>query len=284
MKRDYQRLPIEEFGLHLIDTGDLDPIYIALNKSSMPEDQRSRWLVAYWCFYSAGVASWMSEKRGEDFWQEMMIAAENTRPTPFGSRWDRGHERRHFRAAQATQPVLEMRVRYGARPEDMVREIGGPPSTKQKYKEVAARAQMHRGFGPWISYKIADMIDRLGVNQVEFGFDDAMYDNPRKAALMLYDDKHSTSVLNPATVSENDKISWSVDYLLQRFRHHTAPPLNERPIGLQEVETILCKWKSHLSGHYPLFNDIREITEGIHPWLPFCPSAKEFLQHMPVKP
>ena len=38
MSRNYPRLEIEPFGRHLIQSGDLDPIYIALARASFDDD------------------------------------------------------------------------------------------------------------------------------------------------------------------------------------------------------------------------------------------------------
>ena len=50
MKRDYPRLSIEEFGRHLLDTGDLDPVYLALHRMRAAPvfdnvSQLKRWLI-----------------------------------------------------------------------------------------------------------------------------------------------------------------------------------------------------------------------------------------------
>src|SRR3546814_4979767 len=70
----YERLSIEAFGSHLLRSGDLDPIYIALvqarRSGAFSEAQLLLWLLAYVCFYHAGVASWMSEHEGAAFRSE----------------------------------------------------------------------------------------------------------------------------------------------------------------------------------------------------------------------
>jgi hypothetical protein len=38
-----------------------------------------------------------------------------------------------------------------------------------------------------------------------------------------------------------------------------SPVVPGRVLAVQEYETILCKYKSHLSGHYPMGKDTREI-------------------------
>ena len=52
-------------------------------------------------------------------------------------------------------------------------------------------------------------------------------------------------------------------------------------MNIQEVETVLCKWKSHMNGHYPLWNDIHDVNTGLEPWAGCCSAARAFLAHMP---
>ena len=72
-----------------------------------------------------------------------------------------------------------------------------------------------------------------------------------------------------------------LDYLLGEFSGFKAPPLSDRAVNIQEVETVLCKWKSHMNGHYPLLNDIVDIRSGLEPWTGKCSAARAFLSHMP---
>lgn len=302
MSRAYPRLSIEDFGRHLLVSGDLDPVYIALAGMELDEAQRDRWLVAYWCLYHVGAACYLSERTGRDFWMALRAAAtQNADQTPGldapveGGRWPRGSERRHWRGEQARKAVGQLMGRYLDAPEAMVQGIA---STRLYGKEqaewddvgleqlpfrlVAARTQEHPSFGPWISFKVADMLDRLGIAPVSF--DNAavfMFDDPRKAALNLARLKGG---LAPEVrfKDEGRVINEVVDYLTGHFKGHTAPPLHERPVGLQEVETILCKWKSHMNGHYPLNNDIHEINEGLGTWAAHSDTAKAFLHAMPV--
>lgn len=296
MSRAYPRLDIETFGSHLLESGDLDPVYIALHRMELPEAHRARWLIAYWCLYHVGAACFISEREGRDFWMALRAAARNEaeNPSPVeGGRWPRGSERRHWRGEQASKAVRDLMGMYMDRPEAMVERLASTSLSSSEaaygtealetlpFALVASRAQAHRSFGPWISFKIADMIDRLGIAPVSF--DNAavfMFDDPRKAALNL---ARLKAGLAPEVKfkDEGAVISQVVAYLEGHFRDRTAPPTHDRPVGLQEVETILCKWKSHQNGHYPLNNDIVEINEGLHPWLEHSLTAKEFLHHMP---
>jgi len=279
MSRNYERLPVEEFGRQLITSRDLDPIYVALwnlkGQGLMGPDQMKRWLIAYWCFYHAGVSSYLSEFEGIEFWDKMEVAACNAVLAPNGERWHRGSERRHFRGLASTLAVDSYAAMYGSNPEMMVNilENNGPT-----FLGISARAQVHKLFGPWISFKVADMLER--VLDVPVDFDNAavfMFKDPVKAALMVWRDK--AGVAESAVPKEpGEAINLVVQYLTKAFADLKAPPALDRAIGLQEVETVLCKWKSHMNGHYPLFNDIDEIREGLPTW---GKTADRFLTVMP---
>ncbi len=284
MKRNYERLPIEEFGRQLILSGDLDPVYIALPNAIEDDAQQSRWLIAYWCFYHCGVASWLSERKGAAFWEGMLEAAANASAAPTGGRWPRGSERRHFRGAAAIKAVLALEKRYGEHPEQMVKYISMDGMTRPTmtipYVKIAERVQEHLLFGPWIAFKIADMLERI--NGVPVNFDEAavfMFKDPARAAEMFYREK--VGLPDTAKIKTAKIIPEVVDYLTKEFNDLSAPPLRDRPIGLQEVETVLCCWKSHMNGHYPLFNDIDEIRAGVSEWLEHSETAKSFLHFMP---
>jgi hypothetical protein len=149
------------------------------------------------------------------------------------------------------------------------------------FAAVNAVAQSHRGFGPWISFKIADMLDRCTKEFVDF--DQAavfMFKDPREAALRLWRERNGFNE-KAKPKDEQDVITQVVGYLRETFKNFTAPPSHERPVDLQEIETILCKWKSHMNGHYPLKNDITEIRHGLSPWAEAGQqAAKEFLEAM----
>ena len=291
MSRNYPRLDIESFGRQLITSGDLDPIYTALVLAEKAGDystpQLCRWVVAYWCYYNAAVASFLSEKEGEEFWHWMLVAAENTKETPVGGRWPRGHERRHFRAAIAVNSVSSLQKRYAERPENFVLYVGARATEEERlpFRTVSNRAQEHNGFGPWIGFKIADMMDR--VMEVPVDFDNAavfMFKDPEKAAMMLWQLLEGHKYPENAKPKREVILNGVAQYLIGQFADLEAPPLSDRPVNIQEVETVLCKWKSHMKGHYPLYNDIREINAGLGPWAASCPAARAFLHHMPKEP
>jgi hypothetical protein len=280
MKQAYERLGIEEFGRQLLTTGDLDPLYIALARAGLSVGERARWLVAYWCFYHAGASSFLCQYEGPEFWSAMMRAAVNQEASPLGGRWPRAAERRHFRGQQACAAVDQLTRRYGSQPERMVSFIAASHSgmESQSFGSIAARVAFHKGFGPWISFKVADMLDALNIMPVRFDRAEVfMYETPRASALAL------SETMSPRDgASEDDRVRSVLEYLQAEFSDLRCPHRMDRGVEMQELETVLCKHKSHMKGHYPLLNDIREISHGLAEWAPVSQVARQLLAAMPT--
>lgn len=271
-------LEIENFGRQLIVTGDLDPVYVALQALQGDRAQLARWLVAYWCFYHTGSACYLSELEGEEFWGNMWDAARNTTQAPTGDRWPRAAERRHFRGKAAMDAVSALQERW-SEPEDIVHWLAGgddgPGLDGEPFKLVYERALTLRNFGPWISFKIADMLDRCFGQRVLFdGAAIFMFKDPAAAVDLLWESrggmvKAPVITLNSVKVKpllaekRRDKV---VAHLQHEFRDLMAPPLRDRPVNIQEIETVLCKWKSHVHGRYPVGKDTHEVSEGLDVW------------------
>lgn len=267
---------IQTFGEILLTTGDLDPLYIALHRAELGAQHLRRWLFAYWCCYNAGAASWISEQ--EDYWPTMQRMAANETPTPLGLRWPRGHERRHFRGAAAVKAVTSYQDRT---PEAICAWI---ESAAPSFAEVRKRVLSLHLFGPWISFKVGDMLDRVA--QVPMNFSEAdvlMFDQPYNSALEVWSHFPGDEIAR-AMVSEKEAVKKTVWQLLQDFNNFLAPPTYDRRVNIQEIETILCKWKSHNNGSYPVGLDSRELRGGLHYWATVSPTARRLFDHAPNPP
>src|SRR5690606_6511443 len=97
MKTNYHLI---EFGYDLVQTGDLDPVYIVLYNSDLSVEELRRWLLAYWCFYDMGTASWINSSRF--YWTRMEHAARS-------KVYPRGKERRHFRGNSAIKSIADLK-------------------------------------------------------------------------------------------------------------------------------------------------------------------------------
>ena len=288
MDRNYPKLSIEEFGRELLVSLDLDPVYCALFNmllaGDMDKDQLNRWILAYILCYHTGAACWLSEKTGNAFFDWVMVAAANVEASPVGGRWPRSSERRHWRGKFAMQTVAELRGRCGGRPEAFIQRIALREAGEAAlpFSVVAKRVNSFFGFGHWASFKIADLIDRVTIVPVTFDYHDIIiYKDPVLAAEIVYRQKNG---LPDHVKVKPEGVKAVFDYLIEHFSDHLEPPLNDRATSIAAVETISCKYKSHLHGHYPLYNDIREIHHGLTPWAEINETAKKFQLKMPVLP
>ena len=108
---------------------------------------------------------------------------------------------------------------------------------------------------------MADLAERLGLAVIKFPEDVALYEKPRDALELLGGDP---------------KQQWR--RLLEHFAAFPAPPRFERPCNVQELETVACKFGSHVNGHYQIGHDIKEIRHALIGW---GATADKLLQHMP---
>jgi hypothetical protein len=280
----YPKLSIEEFGARLIESQDLDPVYTVVHHAKLDPDHLRRWELAYWMSYNAGVVSYISERQDGDFWDAMKTFATNTVPAPTGGRWPRGRERRHYRGVAGEKSVAWLAEKY-PHPEDAVKWLEVPPIDSQgyPYRLLASKVQEWPLFGPWIAFKVGDMLERLNGIQLDFsGSDIAFFSSPQKAAKQWVEqDSRYTGV-------KFDRVG---TYVMEACVHiekalgdRLAPPRFERKINLQEIETVLCKWGSHMNWHYPIGIDTVELKEALEPWVPFSSTAERLLEGLPPQP
>lgn len=268
-----------EFGKQLLRTGDLDPVYVALQKAQLDDPTLHRLVLAYWCFYHLGLAAKLAQVSSpKAYWAGMMRAAVNA-DNPDGTKpYPRGSERRHYRGAQAVASMASLISLYPKGATQAIQGFIKPQADgKYTYNSVSASAQAHRGFGEWIAFKIADMSERvLGYDTDFTDCHLGIYKDPRQGAAVAYLEwdpigKALKIDHQPTAASWNypitdDELKATVAHYVKAFKGHKAPGGTPRPCNVQEVETIFCKYKSHLKGHYPLGKDTREIRHGLDGW------------------
>lgn len=265
-------LSVVDFGRQLVETEDLDPVYVMLYKAELDRETLYKWLLAYWCFYHCGTSSWIVDGKFE----ERLLQAAETAVHP------RGTERRHFRGRNGVDSVKWIlgypkgwRFMVGA-----FDEFEKSGSSTRLLADVMAYVQTWKGFGPWIAFKVADMLERLGICRINFSEADTfLFDSPKEGAGLVV--QHYS--LPQDHVSEYESPAWAFDYLDTRLGHLKAPPRYERTLNGQEYETILCKWKSHLNGHYEVGHDIHEIRQGLLKYSRW-PTAQRLLKTLPKVP
>lgn len=279
-------MDIKTFGTQLIRTEDLDPVYSMLAGATgrytrepadtaaapppkyITQDELCRFLIAYWCFYHCGASAYIAAASGRTFWRMMEIAAANELPAPTGGRWPRAHERRHFRGQKAVDAVRWLADMW-PRPEDLVLHL---MEGSAALDDVLSKVKRLPQFGPWIGFKIADMLERVLGSRIVF---------PPDLGIMYREPAAALDILSSEDGRRSDA-HWND--LLGYFRQFKAPPTFDRPCGPQEVETILCKWKSMRGGHYYVGKDIREIDVGLQVWGNTAPLVNVLRLHLPPIP
>lgn len=263
MSYTYDKVTWTEFTRGLLTTFDLDPIYVILTATEMPEEMLKRWMLAYWCYYSSGPASYIAEQA--DFYAAMREGFQG------GGQYPRGHERRHFRGPAGWEAINCLET-FGP-PEKVVDYIYDGGSLD--YQSVAARAMKFKLFGPWIAWKICDMGERVFCVDVDFSSANLnMYKDPvQGAALYTFGDwQHEIAP---------DEVNTAVIRALAEYPDMMAPPFLDRPLNVQEIETLFCKFKAHVKGHYPINFDTLEILEALKEWQYHSDLAGDLRKHLP---
>lgn len=267
------------FGKALFSSADLDPIYVALGPALSKQPQLYRWLVAYWCFYHAGFACYASEHEGADYWEILERAAANADLPPVGDRWPRGTERRHFRGEASKRAVAKLRKAY-RQPEQMVDRLLDGPSD---IRSVIDRVREHYLFGPWIAFKVADMLDGcVGAKVLQNDMTLFLYDTPRES-IQLNIEADNIPGVSAKNLSPDSFIK-AMRWLQRELRECQIPHKPHSTPDWFSIETVWCKHLSHCHGHYPLYKDIYEIRHGLEPWLSVSKTAKRFFAAMPRIP
>ena len=79
-----------------------------------------------------------------------------------------------------------------------------------------------------------------------------------------------------------EKTGYTPKQVLGEVKAHVSqyrePAAGRRNCGVQEAETVLCKFKSYLNGHYPVGKDTLEIRHALEGW---GDTAARLLRHVP---
>ena len=237
--------------------GIFDPEYIILWDCQFKKDFLQRWLLAYWCFSHAGIASWIAETDlDSNYFRRMLEAAKNSKIFP------RGVARRYFVGKYAVR-AIEMLSDKGVKG-----SIGKLCNHYFWYlPDFMDEVCSWYKFGPWAAFKAADMLERLdliGLNSD--GCARYMLDAPKQGAQDLWNHKYPDLSFSESQFAKKDVEGWAVDWLLVGpLGSYKAPPRYERCLNLQEAETILCKYHAHIRTKrtYNVGDDIRALRKEL---------------------
>jgi hypothetical protein len=229
-----------EFGRQLIITGDLDPVYIVIAGARLPWNQRARLVLAYACLYHLGCAAYLSEFKGDKFWHQLRLAADNVHG-PVDGKWPRGTERRHWRgeAAEKSWSCLML----GDTPEAVIEYWFEDGAT---FHDCYKRILETTGMGPWAAFKLCDLAERVLEYRIDpRGAEKFFYREPLAGAALIHKDL-------PTAIR-----------LLRNYLGNFVAPPGGRCCGVMEIESVMCKFKSYINGRYWVGKDIKEVRHAL---------------------
>ncbi len=246
---------IIDFSKKLIDTLDLDPTYVMLygaKKDGVFDDiGLKRWILAYMYCYHAGITSTIASAPSvEEYWNRLRKADNEWHDRLFGS-----ERRKGTRFLDG----IEVMTKTFLNPEDAIDSLG-----EGTYSEISQKIGNWKHFGGWAQFKLADIMERVLEIPVKFSWDDLSH----KAEDFEF-------VYPGKSIEEGGK------ELLSHLSEYKAPPRFERPLGISECETCICKFVSMCKRKYHIGKDIHEISEALNFELGFNPLAKKLRKYLP---
>lgn len=223
-------MSVFEFGDAKLKLADIDPLYNALWKAGWPMERVSRYILAFVAFDLAGLAGQIVDRGPHQFWHAMHEAADQTK---------RGSPRRYYRGRAAHDSIDALRTRYSTAEKALFALEGD-------FAHASAEVGAHwPGWGPTAAWKIADMAERCRGVYIDFsgfGWDQ-----------LLSNDMVRKGFDKACEISACDAESIRIQLTSYPWVGE-APGIPGKPIGPQEIETILCyyshDWKTnkHMPG------------------------------------
>lgn len=219
-----------KFAEQLFKLEDADPGYMLLQRALLPDSQKFRYVVAWCTYYNPGLAAIASNFQGSKFWDYL----DSIYPTA-----KRASERRHFRGQAGRKALTDWRRDY-SHPEKMIEACWG-----SSYPEVRRNMRGITQMGDYFYWKMADIIDTVFGHDVDFtGCEKYMPKVPKQGAEIIADLETPVGHFSP----ELDSTMHTITNHIKKWRH----PFNDRPLALQEAETVCCVFKQHVVGDYRL--------------------------------
>lgn len=212
------------FAEQLFRAEDADPMYYALQRADLDRATKLRFFVAWCTYYHPGVAAEAAQHSGQQFW-DFLRSIYPSAP--------RASERRHFRG-QAGLKALDAWERKYPQPEQMVEAHFGAT-----YFECRQKLNSLEQFGDYFYWKFADVQERVfGIPCSFEGAASYAPKVPREGARLIHPTRAIEAIFEEI-----------VQHLVPRL----APPAYDRPIGIQEAETVCCVYHQYVGGGYKFY-------------------------------
>jgi len=243
-------LPWTDFAKHTIRTDDLDPVYVALARSDIPESMLMRWCAAFITYYHMGIASQVCELNGDKFWEGLFNCYDKA---------PRAAERRHFRG-QSGLKAMKHWVNVYKTPENFFSACMQPSFMKLLKGNIPQ-------IGTYFSWKCMDLREAV------FGYD-VDWTGAEKHMVQL--PVQGLEIIFPGVPSDKALLQ-----VVDQIKYLKAPPRYTRDCGVAEAETIACMIKGYYKNGKPIGADIVDKRQAL---TGYGFVADEILKHMPEEP
>lgn len=202
---------------------DADPGYYVLYGADIPTDQKKRFMVAWSTFYNIGLAAKGSQFNDKKFWVYLNSVYDTA---------TRASERRHFRGKAGRAALTQWEQKF-KQPEKLVDHMFG-----KDYFIVRENAREVKQMGEYFVWKFADVQER--VFGIPCDFTDAASYSPKVP-------RQGAEIIAPGIDIEKT-YEMIAEYMNDLGM--VAPPRNDRPMNMQEAETVCCVYKQYLNNKW----------------------------------
>lgn len=217
------------FATLLFKLEEADPGYMLLARAKLPYEQKLRYVLAWCTFYNPGLAAKASDYQGARFYEYLR----SVYPTA-----KRASERRHFRGQAGLKAMAQWQDLY-PKPEAMVEACFG-----KTYLEVRQNMRHMAQMGDYFYWKLADIQDTVFRCPVDFtGCEKYMPKVPQQGADIIY----HLEAPHGVCFAELGEVMSTITRHIEGLKY---PIKGNRPLALQEAETVCCVFKQHVAGDY----------------------------------
>lgn len=232
-----------QFGDRMMRLSDHDFSHVVMANAPWTQEETERVFLAYRWFMHVGTACWLASVADiEQFWQRLE-SEYDTLP--------RKIDRHQTRGARGWQTINYAR-QISSEPSEIL-DVWYPTGSSFAYcyHELIKVPD----WGPsnvWHGYDMAERVLRWrnlpGVTLKES--EDYMYDYPWEVLREYTDEEYPKSV----DVARR---------MLDEFAYLPAPPFGDRSINMQELETILCRFRKYRKNRYEFGKDKATVIKNL---------------------
>jgi hypothetical protein len=240
------KLSFSNFAKVLVNSGDLDPDYIFINRVAQ-HLKNGKDFKAFWMIVKSVIYNSESELR-------FIFKLENFSTLKYGNERVKS---KHSSVVFFNEFINEVkRVEKGY--------YGYFKSLPKDANLALNQLQKIKGIGKWAAWKLLDLANCCLDLDFDFSNIDfrVAYDFPLKGVLMLNNfNEKNLSILNDDFIY-NSSLNKAIS-LLQDSRFLKAPPSYTRMLNIQEFETLFCKYHSYIHNKYEPLEDLNKLKNNI---------------------